>query len=134
MQPTILILQLVAMILFSWQTKFSFTYFTALLIVCLIFSSVILLDIFLFETHSGELYMACMFGSLITTYVTLDVQLMMTSPLHKYCMAANEHVFGAVNVFADQVKLAWIIFYNFFLDGPLSIVSIIFKTLNSKFY
>ncbi|XP_052841347.1 uncharacterized protein LOC128255692 isoform X1 [Drosophila gunungcola] len=101
--PIILILEILALMLFSTQKRFRFTQIRGILIICLVFGLYLLLAYRLnrmVEVFSG---MAC---TVEAWYITYDTHCMLCG-LHGYNLGPEECVFAACNIHCDLPKGLW---------------------------
>ena len=119
--------------LYTVQSKFKLTNFRAIIIAGLVYSIFVIFNIFVFQSNAF-IRTSFAYDIFATVYIVIDTQLMLTSPTHNYQMAENEHVFGAVNIYADQSKMAWLLLRWLFLDSGIDLFWIAVRTMTAKLY
>ncbi|XP_017097502.2 protein lifeguard 2 [Drosophila bipectinata] len=110
--PVILILEILALILYSVQEKFRFTQIRGIYVIGLVFGFFLLLANYLgcmMEVFSG---MAC---TIEAWYVIYDTHLML-SGRHGYHLQPTEYVFAACNIHCDVPRGLWRLIKMFFIN------------------
>ncbi|XP_016943368.3 protein lifeguard 2 [Drosophila suzukii] len=115
--PVILIVEILALMLYSAQERFRFTQIRGISIICIIFGLFLLLAYRLNRVVEVFLGMAC---TVEAWYVIYDTHFMLCGG-HGYNIGPQEYVFAACNIHCDLPKGVWrlmkMLFFNQIMDA-----------------
>ncbi|XP_017078917.1 protein lifeguard 1 [Drosophila eugracilis] len=116
--PVVLILELLALMLYSSQERYRFTQFRGISIICLVFGMFLLVAYHfnrVVELFSG---MAC---TLEAWYVIYDTHYMLCGR-HGYTIGPQEYVFAACNIHCDLPKGIWRFIKMIFINKIMEMI------------
>ncbi|XP_014763855.2 protein lifeguard 1 [Drosophila ananassae] len=126
--PIILILEILALILYSVQEKFRFTQIRGIYVIGLVFGVFLLLAYYsgcMMEVFSG---MACAFEA---WYVIYDTHLMMCGR-HGYQLKPTEYVFAACNIHCDVPYGLWRLIKMLFINKVIEAIRLLRDCFRSE--
>ncbi|XP_067613187.1 protein lifeguard 1-like [Eurosta solidaginis] len=114
----IIILQILAIIAYSEQTRYKFSIINAILLVLIISIAGHYLAEIIYHFSAIEVkYGLVSFTTYRAAYIVYDMHLMLSGH-HGYILQPDEYIFAATNVYADLINLFWRIF-RFLIITPV---------------